>query len=243
VLTSFSLAAVSVSLFAYAWHMKNTVSSASIVIEGHSIDALNVANLRRRTNNTFFIQEAEHTVRIEGEDMEISWRYSGYCRAKAAAEMEFTINSESGTRFGELAGIAYDLSRDGSKTHPIRPRLVGADGISKKISVPLLETLKENQPFEIVLTFKLPRCAKKGFSYYISALPFANSVHSSTVQLVFSGAAPSWIRVYECIAGSDATLLKNLAPVKRDAKRVEYVDAIEDRPGQSARVYAFWRDF
>jgi hypothetical protein len=243
-LTSLSFAAVAVSLFAYARHMKNAVSSASIVIEGHSVDALNIANLRRRTNRTFFIQEAEHAVRIEGEDMEITWRYSGYCCAKSAAEMEFTINSEAGTRFNELDSVAYDLGRDPEKTHPIRPRLVGADGISKRISVPLLETLKEKQPFEIVLTFKLPRCARKGFSYYVSALSFAqNSIHSSVVHLVFSGAAPSWVRVYECIEGSGAVLLKNLAPESREAERVEYFDAIKDRPGQSARVYSFWRDF
>lgn len=243
VLTSLSFAAVAASLFAYARHMKKAVSSASIVIEGHSVDALNIANLRRRTNHTFFIQEAEHAVRIEGEDMEITWRYSGYCRAKAAAEMEFTINSEAGTRFDELSSIAYDLGGDPGKTHPIRTRLVGADGISKKISVPLLETLQQNQPFEIVLTFKLPRCARKGFSYYVSALSFAqNSIRSSVVRLAFSGVVPSWVRVYECIEGSDAILLKNLAPENRYAKRVEYVDAIKDRPGQSARVYAFWRD-
>jgi len=241
VLTSLSFAAVAVSIFAYARHLKNAVSSASIVIEGHSIDGLNIANLRRRTKRTFFIQEAEHTVRIEGEDMEITWRYSGYCRAKTAAEMEFTINSEAGTRFEELSSIAYDLGRDPERNHPIRPRLVGADGISKRISVPLLEMLEENQPFEIVLTFNLPRCARMGFSYYGSALSFTqNSIHSSVVRLLFSGTAPSWVRVYECIPGPDAILLKSLAPASQDGNCVEYVDAIEGRPG--ARVYAFWRD-
>ena len=41
---------------------------------------------------------------------------------------------------------------------PIRPLLVGPEGISKKISVPFLEPLKANQAFGVLLKCTLPRC-------------------------------------------------------------------------------------
>ena len=102
VLTSMCFAALAVFVCLYARRMRLAMESASIVIDGHSIDTLNIANLRRQVNRTFFIQDVEHAARIEGEDLHMTWQYSGYCRARAAAEMEFTINSEAGTRFSEL---------------------------------------------------------------------------------------------------------------------------------------------
>jgi len=241
-LASLCFAAVAVSLFAYARHMRAAVESASIVIEGHSIDALNVANLRQRVNRTFFIQDAKHAVRVVGEDMEITWHYSGYCRAKIAAEMWFTINSEVGTRFDDLRCVAYDLRNDPDMQHAIRPRLVGPDGISKKIAVPFLESLQANEPFEMQLRFRLPHCARIGFSYYISALSFRQEkIQSSSVRLTFSGTPPEWVRVYECRAGATATLVKALAPADGNFNGLDYLDLAENRPGQSAWVYAFSR--
>ena len=50
-------------------------------IEGISIDATNAANLRRRVNRTLMIQSAEQSVTIDGPDLDMVWRYAGYCRA------------------------------------------------------------------------------------------------------------------------------------------------------------------
>src|SRR5271165_3427638 len=50
------------------------------------------------------------------------------------------------------------------------------------------------------------------------------------------------MRVYECTPPRRTTLLKNLPPERQDQEFCEFVDVVEDRQGQSARVYAFWRD-
>src|SRR6266404_4844550 len=41
----------------YAWRERCTVKSATVKIEGRSIDSLNIANLRRRINQSLAIQE------------------------------------------------------------------------------------------------------------------------------------------------------------------------------------------
>lgn len=226
----------------YARRERLALAAASTVIEGHSIDSLNMANLRRRLNRTFIIQEAQHTARIEAEDLKITWQYSGYCRAAHTSSMEFSIDSDNSTAFDKLDCVAYDLGHDPDMTHEIRPLLVGTEGISKKISVPFLEPLEAHQSFGVLLRCTLPRCLRPGFGYYTSSLSFAQDrVRSNIVRLLFVGPTPSWVRVYECTARG-AKLLKNLAPARQEASVCEYVDIVEDRPGQSARVYAFWRD-
>ena len=61
-------------------------------------------------------------------------------------------------------------------------------------------------------------------------------------RLIFAGPTPRWLRVYECSAQRRSVLLKTLTPVRQTAYFSEYVDVEKDRPGQSARIYVFWRD-
>jgi hypothetical protein len=157
--------------------------------------------------------------------------------------MEFSIDSDNSTSFDEPNCVAYDLGNDPHMTHEIRPVLVGTEGISKKISVPFLEPLNVNQSFSVVLKCTLPRCIKSGFSYYTSTLSFAQPrVRRSVVHLIFVGAAPTWMRVYESTLKHPAALLKTLPPSRQEPGLCEYLDVAEDRKGQSARVYTFWRD-
>ena len=67
-------------------------------------------------------------------------------------------------------------------------------------------------------------------------------VGRSEVRLIFIGTAPSWLRVYESALQKPTALVKSLAPSSREPGLCEYLDIAEDRPGQSARVYTFWRD-
>ena len=243
VLTSLPLVCISIIAGLYARRERLALEAAAIVIEGHSIDSLNIANLRRRVNRTFVIEEAHHTARIEGEDLNIEWVYSGRCRADRASAIEFSIDSDDSASFDKLDCVAYDLGHDRGMTHEIRPLLVGTEGMSKKISVPFLEPLQAEESFRVLLKCTLPRCMKVGFDYYTSTLSFAqNRVRRCTVRLIFVGPSPVWMRVYECTRLRRATLLKNLAPLRRGEELSEYVDVVEGREGQSARVYAFWRD-
>jgi hypothetical protein len=242
VLTSLLFVCLSIAALMYARRDRQALDAASIAIEGHSIDSLNVANLRRRVNQTLVIQEADHTARIEGEDLTITWKYSGYCRVDRETAMEFSVDSGARTSFATMDCIAYDLGRDPGMTHKIKPLLIGTDGITKKLSVPFLEPLKAEQSFGLLLTCTLPGCMKAGFDCYTSTMSFAQDrVRRCVVRLIFVGQGPKWVRVYESTPGK-VTLLKDLAPSHRDKEQCEYLDVVEDRPGQSARVYAFWRD-
>jgi hypothetical protein len=240
-----SLLVVCLSILAvlYARKQRLALDAASTVIEGHSIDALNIGNLRRRVNRTLFVQEVQHMATIDGEDLEITWRYSGYCKAASESAIEFTLNSENNTAFGKLNCIAYDLEHDPEMSHGIQPLLVGPEGLSKRISIAFLKPLSANQPFDVMLKCTLPRCIKAGFSYYASVLQFAQDrVGRCEVRLIFVGPAPSWLRVYESTLQTPAALVKTLPPLRQEPGLCEYLDVAEDRPGQSARVYTFWRD-
>jgi hypothetical protein len=242
VLTSLLFVCVTVFAGLYARSARIALNEGSIMIEGHSIDSLNIANLRRRVNRTFVIQEAIHTARIEGEDLEITWKYSGYCRAHRESAMEFSIDSDDSTPFDKLNCFAYDLGHDPEMSHQIRPLLVGTEGISKKISVPFLGPVEAHQSFGLLLKCTLPRCVNGGFGYYTSTLSFAQDrVRRSMVRLIFAGSVPSWVRVYECLPQRRPVLVKTLAPFLLEPGLHEYVDEVKNREGNSARVYTFWR--
>src|ERR1017187_996519 len=101
---------------------------------------------------------------------------------------------------------------------PIRPLLVGSEGISRKLSVPFLEPLRAQDPFAVLLKCVLPRCVKAGLEYYTSTLSFAQDrVRRCEVRLIFAGSTPSWLRVYECSAQRRPVLLKTLPPVRQTA--------------------------
>ncbi|HTB11068.1 MAG TPA: hypothetical protein VK752_05845 [Bryobacteraceae bacterium] len=243
VLTSLFFVGLAMAAGFYARRERLARASASTVIEGYSIDSLNMANLRRRLDRGLVVQEADHTARIEGEDLKISWKYTGYCRTGRVAAFDFSIDSAAGTSFADLNCIAYDLGHDPDMEREIRPLLISPEGISKKISVPLLEPLDANQPFGVLLKCTLPRCVTEETGYYTSTLSFAQDrVKRCTVRLQFVGRAPTWMRVYDCSPAHAPLLLKCLTPSRQEKEFCEYVDIVEDVPGQSARVYMFWRD-
>jgi hypothetical protein len=243
VFTSLLFVSISIVVGLYARKKRLALNAASTEIEGHSIDSLNIANLKRRVNRTLVIQEAHHTARIEGENLEIAWQYSGYCKADRETSIGFSIDSDDSTAFENLDCVAFDLSRDSGMVQPIRPMLVGSEGISRKLSVPFLEPLKAHDSFAVLLKCTLPRCVKVGFGYYTSTLSFTQDrVSRCEVRMIFAGSTPSWLRVYECSAQSRPVLLKTLPPIRQSADSCEYHDVEVERPGQSARIYTFWRD-
>jgi hypothetical protein len=235
-------ACVSIIAVVYARSQRLRVDAASIEIEGISIDSLNAANLRRRVSRNFAIQTVHHIVTIEGADLEITWRYAGYCRADRATAFEFSVDSENSIPFARLDCFGYDLKCDPDKQHRIQPLLIGPDSISKKIAIPFHEPLLAQQPFDIVLNCRLPGTYEPGVAYYTSTLSFdQRTVGKCTVQLIFRGQKPEWVRVYECEAGGSPRLLRNLSPVREEPQSVEYMDVAEDRSAKSARVYLFRR--
>jgi hypothetical protein len=233
------LACSSISTVIYAQHQRARVHAASIEIEGLSIDCLNAANLRRRVNRTLVIQTVEETVTIDGADLEMTWRYAGYCRAQRETAIEFSVDSEHSIPFSQLDCFGYDLMHDPDKQHRIRPLLIGPESISKKIAVPFLEPLFAQQPFDIMLECRLPGTYGSAVAYYTSTLSFDQDVVGRcALRLIFRGKRPVWVRVYERAAGN-AQLLKTLRPAREDTDIAEFLDIAERREAQSQRVYLF----
>ena len=237
------LIAGSIVAVAYGREQHRLLNLAILRVENRSIDSLNMANVRRRVNRSLIIQEATDTATIQGEDLTVRWFCTGYCRGKHESAIEFSIDSDNVVPFAELECFAYDLRNDPQKKHRIRPVLIGPDGMSKKIAVPFLSLLGEQEPFEIELTCELPRCMKAGLDYYTASVSFAQEhVPRYTVTLAFEKQRPEWVRVYECDPEGTSRLLRDLAPATVDGERAVYEDIAEDLPARSARVYFFERD-
>jgi hypothetical protein len=225
----------------YAQRQRRRVDAASVEIEGISIDCLNAANLRRRVNRSLVIQTVEEVVTIDGVDLEMTWRYAGYCRATRETTIEFSVDSGHNIPFSRLDCFGYDLMHDPRKQHRIPPLLIGPDSISKKIAVPFLEPLCAHRPFDIMLECRLPGIYCSGVAYYTSTLSFNQDVVGRcALRLIFRGKRPEWVRVYER-AGGSAQLLKTLRPAREDPDISEFLDIAENRAAQSERVYLFRR--
>lgn len=226
----------------YARKAQERLLSAAVKVGGMSLDSLNVASLRRRVGRSLVIQEAQHLAEIEGEDLTITWRYAGYCRADRETSIDFSVDTDNNVPFDKLDCFAYDLRHDPHKKHKIRPLLVGPDGISKKIAVPFLNPLRAQEPFEVLLGCKLPGCMKGELEYYTSTVSFEQDIIPRvTVRLVFPHDRPEWLRVYESDAQGGTRLVKDLRPTRETAEASEYLDTAEDMPGESARIYVFER--
>lgn len=234
-------AGTSIVALLYARSESLVVESARVRIGGRSIDSLNVANLGRRVNRTLVVQAVDHIARIEGENIQIQWGYSGYCRAPQETAMEFSVDSDNNVPFADLDCFAYDLERDPEMKHKIRPLLADADGLSKKIAVPFLAPLAAQEPFNILLRCRLDGCVKPGVDYHTSTLSFEQEqIRRYTQRLIFSGRRPEWVRVYGWRVGAPK-LLKDLRPNRECQDGFEYVDIAENVPGRAARIYVFLR--
>lgn len=235
---------VSIAAAVYARRQQLRIDAASVEIEGISIDSFNAANLRRRVNRSLMIQVVDHMATIDGADLELTWRYAGYCRAERETAMEFSVDSGNAVPFSQLDCFGYDLKRDPEKKHKIQPVLIGPSGISKKLAVPFLEPLPAQQPFDIMLHCRLPGTYKPGIGYYTSTLSFdQDKVGRCTVHLTFLHQRPAWVRVYESDPFGRPRLLKNLRPVREDQESSEYRDVAENLKAQSARIYLFRREY
>ena len=237
------LIASSIATLLYAERQRERLKLAAVKIEGRSIDSLNIASLGRRLNRSLIVQEADQVATINGEDLVMTWRYSGYCRAPHEAAIELSIDSDNNIPFERLHCYAYDLQHDPYRMHRIRPVLLSADGLSKKIAIPLLHRLSLREPFDVLLTCTLPGCMKSGVEYYTATMSVAQErVPTSTVKLAFLRERPEWVRVYECDPSGATTLLKDLRPSHEAAGLIEYTDQANDVAAQSARIYMFRRN-
>jgi hypothetical protein len=234
----------SVCVLIYARKQALRVKSATLKVEGRSIDSLNMASLRRRTNGSLVVQRADYRAVIDGENLAMTWKVSGYCQAASETAMEFSIDADTNIPFVDLDCVGYDLRRDPGRRHPIRPILLGPDGISKKVSVPFLAPLSSQEPFHIVLACNLPGCMKAGEDYCAVTLSFGQDrIGRYAMRLTFAHGRPDWVRAYECGVDGEVRLLRSLQAHGKGGGVFEYVDAGKDVAARTARVYMFSRRF
>ena len=232
----------SVGVLVYARNQTLRVKSATLKVGGRSIDSLNMASLRRHMNESLVIQRAENYAVIDGENLALTWKCTGYCKAASETAIEFSIDADTHIPFAELDCFGYDLRRDPRRHHPIRPILLRPDGISKKIAVPFLAPLSAREPFCIMLKCNLPNCMRAGEDYYTATLSFnQDRIARYTMRLVFMRDRPRWVRAYECRAGGEMTLLRALEQHDKGERVYEYTDTGNDVASRSARVYMFSR--
>jgi hypothetical protein len=209
-------------------------------IERLNLDSLHVANLRRRLNKSLKVERAFQVAIIEGADLHLAWQYDGYCQSKTETGIEFSLDSENNIPFEQLECFAFDLQNDPARLRQIRPSLVGSDGVSKKVSVSFLKPLAKDDRFSVLLHCKLPACISTGVQYYTSSLSFDQQVvDSASVQLIFVRSRPEWVRVYEFDKNARPTFVSELRPFRDDGATCEYVDMVQNVPGQSVRVYLY----
>ncbi len=209
-------------------------------IEGLNIDSLYIANLRRRLNQTLTLRRAFQVAIVNGADLNIAWQYDGVCRSEPETSIEFSIDSESSATFEQLDCVVFDLRNDPQRQHPIQPSLLGGDGLSKKIQARFLQPLSAEEPFNMLLQCRLPNCISTGVQYYTSSLSFdQRSIDSSSVHLIFVGARPEWVRVYQCRSRKEPKFLGDLRAFRDDGVTCEYFDIARDVPGQSVLVYLY----
>jgi hypothetical protein len=209
-------------------------------IEGLNLDLLHISNHRRRLNRSLLVERAFQVAIIDGPDLNIAWQYDGFCRSEVEPNIEFSIDSEGNTAFDKLDCFAFDLQNDPGRLQKIKPVLVGNDGFSKKVSAQFLEPLKRDDRFSMLLQCNLPGCNAPGVQYYASSLSFdQRSINSTTVHLIFVGARPNWVRLYDFDKRARPRLRNELRPFRDDGATCEFVDMARDVPGQSVFVYVF----
>ena len=236
------LSLISIGALVYARRQRAIVESASLSVLGRSLDSLNAARLRHRLNRSLVMQRVENISTVDDEDLTVEWTCTGYCKAARETMIEFSVDADVNIPFGDLECLAFDLHHDPDRLHGIRPMLVGPDGISKRIAVPLLAPLAAEEPFNVFLRCRLLRCLTAGVDYATATISFAQDrVPQYAVRLRFLNGAPEWVRTYECRGLGGTRLLKDLRPVRLDGGVTEYADVDNNVPAESARVYVFYR--
>jgi len=191
-------------------------------------------------NRTLVIKRAFQIAIIEGPDLNIAWQCDGFCQSESETGIEFSVDTENNVPFDALECFAFDLQNDPAPLHGIRPALIGNDGLSKKVRVPFLRPLTINQPFNVLLNCRLPGCITSGVQYYTASFSFEQgTIESAVVHLIFARCRPQWVKVYDCNKSGNTTLLNELRPFRDDGMTCEYVDMMQNAPGQSVRVYTY----
>jgi len=235
-----SVAAIFIALKLYSEKKRNKKSN--IVIENTRIESLNLANLARLKNSTLKVDTAIHRNYINGNDLAIEFEYSGICTCDdGESGITFSVDCDSNLGFEQMNWYGYDLIVDTNKTHKIHPKLLGAEGLTKKVMLPFAKKIIKYGKFHTSFRVTLPGCMKTGKDYVTATFSFNKlPIDTVIIELWFMDLYPKYVHLYDVTNGV-STLEKELIPTNQISNKICYVDNINNLNPETALVYYFER--
>jgi hypothetical protein len=204
-----------------------------------TLDSLRLSELSRTVSRDVIVSSVVHRARVAGADLEQWIECTGTAR-KRVGECAFSIDSDARASGPASTCRGYDLARDPNAQHPIEP-IVMADGLSRKLVVPLAEEVEANGRVHAAIKSKSIGCMREGKDYFFSSLAFDQVVQIDwTIELIFRGSKPSWVRQYGLSRGGQPRLLSSVVGTSR-ADETCYVVRDKRSPPRDVRIFVYER--
>ena len=237
-LASFASVAVIASA-AMVTRARRRTRAAGLSVEGMALDSLRLAELGRTVSRDVIVSRAIHRARIAGADLEQWIELTGTAR-KRVGELAFSIDSDSRDSGEQWRCRGYDLAVDPHAEHPIQP-IVGADGLSRKLVVPLAEEVRANGSVHVGIESSSIGCMRDGKDYFFSSLAFDQIPPVDwTIELTFACSTPSYVRQYGVSEGGQPYLRSSVVGATR-AGDTCYMVRDRSSPARDTRIFVFYR--
>ena len=213
--------------------------AAALSVEGMALDSLRLAELGRTVGRDVIVNRAIHRARVVGADLEQWIELTGTAR-KRVGELAFSIDSDARDSGEQWRCRGYDLAVDPHAEHPIQP-IVMADGLSRKLVVPLAEEVRANGSVHVAIESRSIGCMRDGKDYFFSSLAFDQIPPVDwTIELEFAGAAPTYARLYGVTDGGRPYLKCSLVGTTGPSG-TNYTARDKASPARDVRVFVFDR--
>lgn len=210
-------------------------SSYYIKDEDINIECGNLVDDITKINTKIDPTTVKHKYTIAGKDLICNYSYKGLIRKNGVAACEFVFSSTNAIPYSEMDCYAIDNIINERQI----PKLIGSDGLVKKISVGFSNTLQVGQNFDIFLHINLKECVADNKDYVISRINYAVAhIAEYSIEITFDERAPKTINVYVMKSGSFRRE-KTIYPSKKDKNT--FYDRIDHNEAVSLRAYVFER--
>lgn len=177
-----------------------------------------------------------HHYKIKEKDLICEYRYKGLIRKNGIAQCDFVFSSTNQVPYDEMECYAIDNKIQKRQ----RPRLIGTDGLVKKISIGFDEALRVGDNFDVFLHINLEGCVGANKDYIISRVSYAiSNISKYEVEILFDKKAPETMDVYVMNFG---TFKREKIIYPSNENELLFIDEINHNISVSLRVYVFNRD-
>lgn len=203
--------------------------------EGVNIECGNLVDDITKINTATDPTTVIHKYNVVGKDLICEYSYKGLIRKNGVATCDFVFSTTNALPYSDMNCYAID-----NMIHRRQiPKLIGSDGLVKKISVGFNNPLQVGQNFDIFLSINLKECITQNKDYVISRINYAVAhIAEYSVEIVFDEPVPETINVYVMRFGSFRRE-KTIYP-SEESNNVFY-DRIDHNEAVSLRAYVFER--